>query len=302
MDGKPALEVASHHSDVGWWEMVSRPPAERLRRHVLGYCGYEEETRSFTRRRELPSGEVVVILGFGPELEMTYPGDVSGRGTKARSFVAGLHDTHCFVDTPGSQSGVQVNMTPLGAYLLFGVPMHELSNRIVAVGDLLGNPGQLLCRQLHDAQGWAARFELLDRILLSRFAGARPGSPDVAWAWNELVRCGGQPSVTALCGQIGCSRKHLARRFNEQIGLPPKAVASVLRFQRAAQMLGHRDGASQVGMNGRGEDQAASWGEIALDCGYFDQAHMNREFRRLAGVSPSALSAAKLPDAGGLAG
>jgi hypothetical protein len=71
--------------------MVSRAAAPRLRQHVLGYCGYEEETVGFTRRRELPSGEVIVIIGFGPELETTYPGQAPGRVATLRTFVAGLH-------------------------------------------------------------------------------------------------------------------------------------------------------------------------------------------------------------------
>ena len=40
-----------------------------------------------------------------------------------RSFVAGLHETHCFVETPGTQAGIQVNLTPLGAHLLLGRSM-----------------------------------------------------------------------------------------------------------------------------------------------------------------------------------
>jgi hypothetical protein len=119
-----AARVTRHQSEMGWWEMVSQAAAPPLRRHVLGYCAYEEETVGFTRRRELPSGEVVLIVGFGPKLATTYPHLGSDRVTTHRSFVAGLHDTHCFVETPGGQAGIQVNLTPLGAHLLLGLPMH----------------------------------------------------------------------------------------------------------------------------------------------------------------------------------
>jgi AraC-like DNA-binding protein len=82
----------------------------------------------------------------------------------------------------------------------------------------------------------------------------------------------------------------------------PKTYARVLRFQRAVNMLGHRDGASWTCERERGAGRAMSWGEIALECGYFDQAHMNRDFRQFAGASPSELAASLLPDGGGLAG
>jgi hypothetical protein len=149
-------QVSRHESEIGWWEMVSRPAAARLRPHVLGYCGYEEETVGFTRRRELPSGEVILIIGFGPKLETTYPGLAPDRAATHRSFVAGLHETHCFVGSEGNQAGVQLNLTPLGAYLLLGVPMHELTNRVVELDDLLGGEGALLVERLHDKPDWGA--------------------------------------------------------------------------------------------------------------------------------------------------
>src|SRR5262245_12484959 len=129
--GNLPAKVSRHESEIGWWEMVSRATAPRLRQHVLGYCGYEEETTGFTTRRELPSAEVILIIGFGPKLRSTYPDLAPGRAATHRSFVAGLHATHCMVETPGNQSGIQVNLTPLGAHLLLGLRMQELTNRVI---------------------------------------------------------------------------------------------------------------------------------------------------------------------------
>ncbi|MGH2800722.1 MAG: helix-turn-helix domain-containing protein [Thermoleophilaceae bacterium] len=295
-------KVSRHESEIGRWETVSRSAASRLGQHVLGYCGYEEVTVGFSRRRELPAGEVVLIIGFGPKLETSYPHRAPDRVAHHRSFVAGLHDTHCFVESPGTQAGIQLNLTPLGACLLLGVPMHELTNGVVELDDLLGADGELLVERLHDAPGWEARFELLDSALVRRLDAARPASPDVAWAWRRLIQSGGRLPVGELCAGLGCSRKHLLRRFMEQVGVAPKTYARVLRFQRAVRMLGHRDGASWIDERERGAGRGMGWGEIALECGYFDQAHMNRDFRQFAGASPGELAASLLPDGGGLAG
>lgn len=296
------LHVSRHSSEIGWWEMVSQPAAPRLGQHVLGYCGYEEQTVGFTRRRELPSGEVVVIIGFGPKIETTYPEKAPGRVLTHRSFVAGLHDTYCFVETPGTQAGIQLNLTPLGARLLLDVPMRELTDRVVELDDLLGEEASLLVEQLYEAPGWEARFELLDRALVGRLERARPASPDVAWAWRQLVESRGSLPVGRLCDELGCSRRHMARRFGEEVGVTPKTYARVLRFQRAVHLLGHRDGANWMDDGEYGAGRDMSWGEIALACGYYDQAHMNRDFRQFAGATPGALAASLLPDGGGLAG
>jgi AraC-like DNA-binding protein len=93
----------------------------------------------------------------------------------------------------------------------------------------------------------------------------------------------------------------MVRRFKEQVGVGPKMFARLLRFQHAVHMIGHRDGASWIDERERGSGQAMSWGEIALASGYFDQAHMNRDFRQFAGASPGELAASLLPDGGGIA-
>jgi AraC-like DNA-binding protein len=118
-------------------------------------------------------------------------------------------------------------------------------------------------------------------------AAARGPTPDVVWAWRRLEETGGRLAVEALARELGCSRRHLAARFREQVGLPPKTVARVVRFHRAARLL-----------RTAGD---ARWAEIANECGYYDQSHFNRDFRDLAGTSPSEFMASQLPGDVGVA-
>ena len=94
--------------------------------------------------------------------------------------------------------------------------------------------------------------------------------------------------IGALASEIGWSRKHLIARFREHIGLPPKTAARVLRFGRAVQQI---ESAERV-----------RWAEIAYECGYYDQAHFNRDFREFTGGTPSEFLARRIPDGGGLLG
>ena len=97
---------------------------------------------------------------------------------------------------------------------------------------------------------------------------APPVAPELEWAWRRLMETGGGVPVGALAQELGRSRRHLAASFREQIGMPPKALARLLRFERAVERL--RGGADLA--------------ELALDCGYYDQAHFNRDFRQFAGA------------------
>ncbi len=170
--------------------------------------------------------------------------------------------------------------------MLLGVPMDELSALVVPLEDVLGPTAPLLVERLAEAAGWTARFDLLDALIGARVEEAREPSPDVAWAWHRLVETSGRLPIGALAGELGCSRRHLIARFREAIGPAPKTAARIMRFRRAVDRLGLDDG--------------SRLGEIALDCGFYDQPHLNRDFRELAGTTPGEFVASRLPDGFGV--
>lgn len=276
-------EAMSHRSALGEWEWVVRPPAPRLRDYVLGYHGYVEHAVSFTRRIEAPSPVVPLILNFGPAYRVSGPG---GRGplTILASFAAGLYDAYALVEASGPSSGLQVDFTPLGARRFFGVPLGEIANRSVDLADLLGPAASRLIDRLVALPGWAERFDLLDALIAARLAEAPPIPAHVAYAWRRLRETNGRIGAGALAVELGCSRKHLAAGFRDQVGLPPATIGRILRFDRTLRLL-ERGG-------------RPCWAEVALAGGYFDQAHFNREFRAFTGRTPREFLSRRLPDGG----
>jgi AraC-like DNA-binding protein len=106
---------------------------------------------------------------------------------------------------------------------------------------------------------------------------AAQAAPEVGWAWRQLLASGGTVRIADLAAQTGWSGRYLAARFRTEIGLTPKAAARVIRFSRARRLL------LENVAGGRGPGLAG----LAAACGYFDQAHLAREFRSLAGCPPS---------------
>jgi AraC-like DNA-binding protein len=283
--------IVRHHSDLGRWEMVIREPAPRLRAYIQSYQGYTESTTSFVRRLEPPSTTVVLIIGLGPALGVIDPRD-QGRDSAAAghtSFMSGLYDSYVLIEARGTwQCGIQVNFTPLGAHQFLHLPMHLLSNRVIELDDLLGPVARRLVERLQETPNWEARFALLDAFISARLAEGRTPTASVAWAWQRLHEADGCLGIGALAAELGCSQKHLIAQFHEQIGLPPKTVARILRFTRALLRLERSNN--------------ARWSEIALDCGYYDQAHFIRDFRTFTGSAPGDFLARRLPDGGGISG
>ena len=274
------LEVARHESPELSWEMVSRGAGSRLRGLVRTYTGYVERSAEPLCRREVPSGDVTLILS--PETTLRLPD--GGHS----SFVAALHDSHTLVEHDGHQEGIEVRLTPLGARALFGLPMHELTNRVVELDDLLGRRGDELVERLWEAGSWERRFALLDEAISAACDRAPQPNSELAWAWGRMRSSAGQASVSGLAGELGWSHRRLIGRFREGIGLAPKTIGRVLRFERVSRLL------RQV------EDPRLA--EVAFDCGYYDQAHLNRDFRQFAGTTPGQYLARRLPPGGGVAG
>ncbi|MEX2246286.1 MAG: helix-turn-helix domain-containing protein [Dehalococcoidia bacterium] len=264
----------------GQWDMVVESPDPRLRAHVREYEWWTETSPTPQRSRHVPFGNAVMIINLGPPLGVEYParGEDFGR---LQAFFAGLHDGYAITDSPGHSRGLQINLTPIGARLFLDAPMSELTNRAVELREVIGPLAGRVAERLHDAPTSQACFAILDDAIGARIAAARPVLPAVVWAWQQIVSNHGCVSIGGLAGEIGWSRKHLTAQFREHIGLPPKTLARIHRFDRARRLL-ERAGTRR-------------WAEIALRCGYYDQAHFIRDFSAFSGVTPRAFVRSLLP-------
>jgi AraC-like DNA-binding protein len=285
-------------------------PAEPLRRYVAWYTGYRQRGVRPARHRGLPSPYLTLIFTLDEPLTMVAHPDPGQPPGEFGTLLGGLHSAPALIAHEGAQSGIQVALRPLGARALLGLPAGELADIDVPAEAVLG----AVCAELRDrvraAACWPDRFAILDEILL-RLAGAgvragagptgtRPDvAPEVGWAWGQLLHSGGAVRVSALAAETGWSGRHLTSRFRAEIGLTPKAAARVIRFSRARHLLVRQLTAGPVGPAGLagpvgpagpagpGLGSQYRLADLAVTCGYFDQAHLAREFRALAGCPPS---------------
>jgi AraC-like DNA-binding protein len=254
-------------------QTVTATPSAELGYDVQRYIGYRDAA-ALLDRREVPSPNVTLIISFGPELRIR---DLAtGAEVIRSSFVAGLQQRPV-VTSAREEYGLQINLTPIGAYRVLGTPLSELTDRAVELTSLVGADAERLAAPLADARTCTDRFSLLDGEFFERLAsGPRPAAT-TEWTWRRMQESGGRLPIGTLVSELGCTRKHLSERFHAEIGVPPKTLARLIRFSRAAPLL--RDGRSSVG-------------SVASACGYYDQAHLNREFTECARLSPTAFTSA----------
>lgn len=263
-------------------------PAPPLRPYVHRYLGYRYLGFSPGVHVGLPSGLLTVVVSLGEPTRV----HTAGRPDTAHTSLAGgLHTRPFAIRHDGDQYGVHLGVSPLGCRALLGLPAGGLSGAVVDLGDVLGrSSARLLAERLAQAATWADRFAVLDGVLTDAVrrqagAGAAPGpAPELAYAWRRVQRSGGALRVEALARETGWSRRHLAARFAGEFGLAPKDAARVARFERGKRMMCL--------------PRRPSLAETAAACGYYDQSHLAREWRDLAGMPPSAwLTAGDLPPA-----
>lgn len=258
------VSLTKTETPLGWWELAVSRPADGP---VARFCGYRERSVG-TVARTMPAGSLVpLIISFGESLELDYPDD---RAERLESFVAGLHPGPATTRYTGGQFGLQVDLTPLAAFRLLGIPGAELAHRAIRLEDAVPWLGASFADRLASAGTWPERFALVDQTLLARADdNARP-DPMVAWLWRELQITHGRAGIATLVAETGRSHRHVTTRFTQQIGLTPKAAASLLRFEHAARAI-----------------QRLPLADAAIATGYADQSHLTREFVRHAGTPPA---------------
>lgn len=171
------------------------------------------------------------------------------------------------------QEALMLRLRPGAVPALMGIPTVEIAATIVPLDAVWGSAAKELTERLGEAPSRASQVAVVERAIAGRarrLLGTRI-VPRALAAFDDLEVA----RVSAVAQRVGVSERHLRRMFHDAVGLSPKAYIRVGRLRRALAIA--RRSASQP------------WTRVAVDAGYFDQAHMVAEFRDLTGRSPTAL-------------
>jgi AraC-like DNA-binding protein len=293
----PLVETAEHRSELGQWQTAQRPADRRLRAYVHGYFGSSSNLRIAVQERHVPTTEVPLLINFGAP-HRRWNAACSGEWTSRDGvWVVGLHNRHQLTQAVGERHFMVVRFTPIGAHLFLGLPMHLIANEALDLELVDPCLARILLSRIGVARSWTERFAAMESLIAERVAEAEMPS-SIGSAWCRLVATDGRIALGPLASEMGCSHRVLIARFRTYVGFPPKTIARLLRFNRAVRSL---DRLSQTRANEsigkpyieirQAEDRLVSaiqWADLAADCGYFDQAHLIKDFREFAGSTPAA--------------
>ncbi|MYT82330.1 helix-turn-helix domain-containing protein [Streptomyces sp. SID8364] len=245
-----------------------------LRDQVIRYRGYRM-AGARPARTTLPAGSVTLLLGWGTPLHMRHGPNNDEPPGQWPSLIAGLQTTPVLAGYPGPGHAIEVDFTPLGAYRCLGIPLHHLAETRVHPDHVMGTGWtERTTARLSAAQNWSERWAIVDSILINRCIEHPPPSPLMVEAWNLLRARDGSMPVSELVTATGRGRRRIQALFREHIGVPPQTLSRIFRFQHALAVPA---------------TEYRSMAELATMTGYYDQAHMNRDFRSLSGYTPGQL-------------
>ncbi|MBJ6764317.1 AraC family transcriptional regulator [Myxococcaceae bacterium JPH2] len=243
---------------------VERRPRAALAPYVQCFWALSAQVASPPDNRVLPDGCLDILVNLSP----------SQRAADARPQVIGTMRTAEVVPLEQGARFVGIRFRPGGARPFLSVALNELTGTQLCLDTLW--PRALAdewTERLLEAPGPEASLEVMEELLLGRLPLLKPDAA-LAHAVQRIWASRGQVTVESLESTLGVGARQLERRFQAAVGLAPKVLCRIARMQHAVEWLKRTP--------------TLPGAQLALAAGYFDQAHLVREFRALVGVSPGA--------------
>ncbi|HRC84032.1 MAG TPA: helix-turn-helix domain-containing protein [Thermoanaerobaculia bacterium] len=254
------------------------PPLGEFVEVIWYYRGYRQE-HAF--ERILPSGRMALVVNLAEDETRVWPRGHQGEPLLTRgSSVDSELRQHFVIDTAEQEFVAGAHFHPGGAFPFFGVAADELAGHHLSLEELWGESrANELRSRLLAARSPQAAIEILEQALCTAVKRPLARHPAVAFALAGLSRAPATATVARLVRGVGLSPRRFLELFRQEVGLGPKAYCRVRRFQAALALAWGRP--------------VIDWARLALDCGYYDQAHLIRDFRAFSGLAPRAYLASR---------
>jgi AraC-like DNA-binding protein len=221
----------------------------------------------------VPDGCPEIIVHYGDR----FTEDAAGRRiVQPDVIVAGQLTRPLRLRPTGRVGMVAARFRPDGLFPMLGVPMHELVDRRVSLEAMTSDASTLQAR-IAEAGSDRERVSHLATFLKRQLTERCVLDDVVQHHVHAIFASGGQITPDQLARRAGLTARQLERRFQVAVGVSPKFLCRIVRFRAIFDCL----------------QSSTPWSSIALDCGFFDQSHLIRDFKQFAGQSPTAFLAAQ---------
>ncbi|MET0394046.1 MAG: helix-turn-helix domain-containing protein [Chitinophagaceae bacterium] len=228
-----------------------------------------DATAAGTLEKVLPDACPELIIHYGDKFRIKTP---EGVRVQPRSFVFGPLTRPIGIGPAGQTGMVAARFYPGGAAAFLPVPVKELTNKYVSLRTLFGKAGAALEQKVCMAESIEAKKAMLEQFLANRLV--HPSHHMIIPYELNLLITGKTEAVRIehLSAELNMGRRHLERRFGNEVGMSPKMLVKIIRFQNIFRILNRK--------------QPRNLTSLTYEAGYYDQSHFNRDFKSFTGMSP----------------
>ncbi len=221
-------------------------------------------------QRVLPDGCTDIIFNFGDSVtSLTHE---SRSLLTGNVYVVGTMTASALTQNAACCDLLGIRFRPAGMFAFMRVALHELKDRVVQLKEVEATLCRMLPPEALATLNNRDRIRRVEAVLLRNLRNKEEGNL-VRRASVMIGRSGGRVAIQTVAREVNVSPRHLERLFREQVGVSPKRLSSILRFRALSERL----------YQGRSESLL----QTAFAFGYFDHAHLTREFKSYAGCLPS---------------
>jgi len=258
-------------------------PTAPLDAFVDCFFSFEGLTADHVVERFIPDGNVELLIDLKEGPQFVYDNDSFEEIQSCKHvWTSGLRTKPITIPAGDNSSMIVVSFRKGLAYPFFPFPMDEIRDSIVDADLIWNSAFSDLRESLLESKSAKARFSLVEHHLLGLLRGFGAANSCVSFAINQLTESPMATSLSELSNKIGYSQKHFISMFRKCVGVTPKAYQKIMRFRTVISEIQ--------------KEEEPQWSKIALNCGFYDQAHFINDFRRFSGSTPSEYAAVETED------
>jgi AraC-like DNA-binding protein len=248
-------------------------PAYPLNQFIESFIYYRDYNPTHSVDRFLPDGNVNIIFDLTDYPKHIYDNDTLKEIQSCRNvWFSGIRSKYITIPSGKDSEMFIINFHKGKSYPFVEMPLYELTDSVVDGELVLTNEIMDLRDMLLEAATVTQKFSKAETYLNKKFCHKLIINPFIEFAVNKILKTPHQLSMEYISAKVGYSQKHLIKLFKDSVGLTPKSFLKVIRFQKAINEIEH--------------SKKADWTGIALESGYYDQAHFINDFKAFSGFTP----------------
>ncbi len=249
-------------------------PKSPLNQFIESFIYYKDYNPIHSIERFLPDGHVNIVIDLTDTPKFIYDNQTLKEIQTCKNvWFSGIRNNYITIPSGRDSEMLILNFHKAKAYPFIKIPLNELTDTVVDAELVLTNEILTIREHILNLKTLLEKFEYVENQFLKLFIHKLEINPFIDYAVQQILMAPNLTTIEKIVNKVGYSQKHLIKLFKDNVGLTPKSFLKITRFQKAVIEIEFQ--------------KKVSWTGIALESGYYDQAHFINDFKNFSGFTPT---------------